>query len=147
MIRIADVPHPKPELAQTKSQDEISSSVRNRSKIVDTHDDIYNIRSRSKAPSMDRRSSRINRMDRGDEDPGLRKSEDFKQKQVPIYNCVLYVSFRLILGRSLKVKCCCGLPINQLESSMVTSGPVLSTSTHRHSALRHPVRTLLEFCL
>src|SRR6266480_5084262 len=89
-IRIADVPHPKDEFPRTKSQDGVSvgDCIYNtrsfaRSDTADTHDDIYNIRSRSKPPSTDRRGSRIKTTDREDDDPGLGKPGDFKQKQVP----------------------------------------------------------------
>jgi hypothetical protein len=82
-IRIADTPHPKDEFPRTNSQDAVSSGIGDRLERVDTHDDIYNIRSRSKAPSLDRRSSRLNRIDKEDDDPGLRKPGDYKQKQVP----------------------------------------------------------------
>ena len=87
-IRIADTPHPKDEVSRTKTQDGISSGIGDRSRSWDTHDDIYNIRSRSKAPSLDRRSirsrSRITMMEKEDDDPGLGKAGDFKQKQVLI---------------------------------------------------------------
>jgi KUP system potassium uptake protein len=91
-IRIADVPHPKDEHQQTHLQDGVSSSIgngiysrRSFSKLdaADPHDDIYNIRSRSRPPSTNRRGSRTSLTDREDDDPGLRTPGDFKQKQVP----------------------------------------------------------------
>jgi hypothetical protein len=92
-IRIADVPHPKEEHPRTNLQDGVSSSGGDgiygrqsfsRSGTADPVDDIYNIRSRSKPPSTNRRGSRMTIPDRGeDDDPGLRTPGDFKQKQVP----------------------------------------------------------------
>lgn len=91
-IRIADVPHPKDEHPRTNLQDGVGSSGGDgiygrrscsRSDIADPHDDIYNIRSRSRPPATNRRGSRMSMMDREDDDPGLRKPGDFKQKQVP----------------------------------------------------------------
>lgn len=88
-IKIAPVPHPKDEFQRTKSDDGVSSSVGAmtyntrpfaRSDTPDTHDDIYNIRSRSRT---DRGGSRMSTTDPEDDDPGLRKPGDFKQKQVP----------------------------------------------------------------
>lgn len=81
-IKIADVPHPKDEFPRTNTQDAVSMGRGDIIESVNTHDDIYNIRSRSKAPSLERRSSRLSKLDREDDDPGLRKAGDFKQKQV-----------------------------------------------------------------
>ena|SRR5579862_5670964 len=87
-IRIADT---KDQYLRTKAQDGVSSGISDsiyrtqsfaRSETTDTRDDIYNIRSRSKAPSMDRRSSKADGAEREDDNPGLRKPGDFKQKQV-----------------------------------------------------------------
>jgi len=44
------------------------------------NDGIYNIRALSRASSVDRQSVRT--ADADDEDPGLRQSGDYKQKQV-----------------------------------------------------------------
>jgi KUP system potassium uptake protein len=91
-IRIADASHPKDERPWTNLQDGVRSSGGDgiygrrsfsRSDAAGPHDDIYNIRSRSKPPSANRRSSRMSMTDREDDDPGLRKPGDFKQKQVP----------------------------------------------------------------
>lgn len=91
-IRIADVPHPKEEHPRTNLQDGVSSSGGDgiygrrsfsRSDAGGPHDDIYNIRSRSMPRSTSRSDSRISMADREDDDPGLRKPGDFKQKQVP----------------------------------------------------------------
>ncbi len=105
-IQIADVPHPKDNSLGTKSQDAVSSSVENniyntrsfaRADTADSHDDIYNIRSRSKAPSFtERRGSRLNPTDREDDDPGLRKPGDFKQKQVPTHPIATFCNLRSI---------------------------------------------------
>jgi KUP system potassium uptake protein len=87
-IRIADT---KGQYLRTKTQDGVGSGIGDsiyrtqsfaRSETTDTRDDIYNIRSRSKAPSMDRRSSRVDGAEREDDNPGLRKPGDYKQKQV-----------------------------------------------------------------
>lgn len=80
-IRIADSPCTKDEFPRSQIQDALSSSIGDRLKRVDTHDNIYNIRSRSEAPSLDKRKNRLNRTDE-DDDSGLRKPGDFKQKQV-----------------------------------------------------------------
>jgi hypothetical protein len=61
----------------------------NRFRVVDlvdwtpTHDDIYNIRSRSRAPSVDQRRSKGKEGIGEDDDPGLRRPGDFQQRQVP----------------------------------------------------------------
>lgn len=151
-IRIADVPHPKDEHPRTNLQDGISYGGRDgifsrrsfsRSDSAGPHDDIYNIRSRSKPPSTNRRGSRMSITDREDDDPGLRKPGDFKQKQVPTEPMADLSDLRSSWRRYSRASCFYGLPINQLESSTATLGPVLSTSTHRRSA-RHPrVRTSL----
>jgi len=150
-IKIADVPHPNDENPRTNLQNGVSYSGRDgifgrrsfsRSDAADPHDDIYNIRSRSKPPSTNRRGSR-SITDREDDDPGLRKPGDFKQKQVPTELMANLSDFRSSWGRYSRGSCFCGLPINQLESSMVTLGPVPSTSTHRRSARRLRVRISL----
>lgn len=81
-IRIADNPPTKDESPRPQIQDAVSSSIGDRLKRVDTRDDIYNIRSRSKAPTLDKRKNRLSRTENEDDDPGLRKPGDFKQKQV-----------------------------------------------------------------
>jgi hypothetical protein len=119
MIRIADVPHPKDEFPHTKSQDGVRFSFEDsiyntrsfaRSDTVDTHDDIYNIRSRSKPPSStDRHGSRMNTTDREDDDPCLRKPGDFKQKLVPTDPMANLCNLRPILagiqGENASVAC------------------------------------------
>jgi hypothetical protein len=93
-IRIADVPHPKSEYLRPNLQDGVTSSGGDgiygrrsfsRSDASGLHDDIYNIRSRSRGPSTNRRGSRsrMSMTDREDDDPGLRTPGDFKEKQVP----------------------------------------------------------------
>jgi KUP system potassium uptake protein len=89
-IRIADDPHPKDGFSRTKSQDDSGAGADEsiyktrsvaRSDVVDAHDDIYNIRSLTRARS-DRRGNGIFPTGREDDDPGLGKASDFKQKQV-----------------------------------------------------------------
>lgn len=81
-IRIADSPRTKDEFPRPQIQDVATSSMGDRLKRVDTHDNIYNIRSRPEAPSLDKRKNRLVRTDNEDDDSGLRKPGDFKQKQV-----------------------------------------------------------------
>ncbi|KAH7030466.1 potassium transporter-domain-containing protein [Macrophomina phaseolina] len=96
-IRIADVVHPKEGLRPTKSHDpsvggdDIAPNTRPfaRSSPAELHDDIYNIRSRSRAPS-DRRS----RIDPEDDDPGLRRPGDFKKKQVFRGKTLLWLAYQ-----------------------------------------------------
>jgi len=80
-VRIANTPHLRDELPRPNSPDAVSSAIGDRLERVDTHDDFYNIRSRSKAPSLDQRRSRWKEMVKED-DPGWRKPGNFKQKQV-----------------------------------------------------------------
>lgn len=68
-IRIADDAHPRGGLLISRSETQSSQTLQRNS----NGDGIYNIRSRSRAPSHDPRL---------DDDPGLRKEGDFKQKQV-----------------------------------------------------------------
>ena len=152
-IRIADIPHPKDERSRANFQDGVISNGGDgiysrrsvsRSDTADPHDDIFNIRSRSRPPSTNRRGSRMSITDREDDDPGLRKPGDFKQKQVPANLIANLCDLRSFLCRYSKGSCFCGLPINQLELSMETLGPVLSTSTRRRLARRPHARTLLE---
>jgi hypothetical protein len=82
-IRIADIPHPRDELPRSAPPDAVSSGIGDRLGRTDTRDDIYNIRSRSVAPSLDQRKSLSRDVGKEDDDPGLRKPSDFKQKQVP----------------------------------------------------------------
>lgn len=91
-IRIADAAHPRDALPPTRSRDVVDPSVgdgvfRTRSlatsDTADAHDDIYNIRSRSKPAPADARGSRPDGARAEDDDPGLGRPDDFKQKQVP----------------------------------------------------------------
>lgn len=120
-IRIADAVHPNDELRPSRTQEGISSGVADsiytphrfgRSDTIGSNDGIYNIRSRSKAPSLDRRSARKATGDFQDEDPGLRRDDDYKQRQVesPHYQCVPVTWTNDI--RYSKVGSCYGLPIN-----------------------------------
>ncbi|KFZ24531.1 hypothetical protein V502_00991 [Pseudogymnoascus sp. VKM F-4520 (FW-2644)] len=95
-IRIADSSPTKDEFPRPQTQDAVSSSISDRLKRVDAHDDIYNIRSRSMAPSLDKGKGRLNRMDNEDDDPGLRKPGDFKQKQVFKGKMLLWLSYQSI---------------------------------------------------
>ncbi|KAH8585858.1 potassium transporter-domain-containing protein [Bisporella sp. PMI_857] len=108
-IRIADDPHPKDDISLTKPQDGDSSSLGHgiyntrsfsRSNTADTHDDIYNIRSQSKPPSANRRSRsgnrRVSTAGQEDDDPGLRKPGDFKQKQVFRGKMLLWLAYQSI---------------------------------------------------
>ncbi|KAI9769478.1 MAG: hypothetical protein M1840_003955 [Geoglossum simile] len=101
-IRIADA---KDQILRTKAQDGVSSDIGDsiyrtqsfsRSETMDAHDDIYNIRSRSKAPSMERRSSRADAAEREDDNPGLRKPGDFKQKQVFKGKMLMWLTYQSI---------------------------------------------------
>lgn len=67
-IKIADTVHP---LHLTRSQATSSG----------LYDGIYNMRGLSRASSMERRSTRLSEKDVEDDDPGLRQSGDYKQKQ------------------------------------------------------------------
>ena len=82
-VRIADTPHPRDELPRPAPPDAVSSGVGDRLGRTETRDDIYNIRSRSVAPSIDQSRSLSKEIGNEDDDPGLRKPGDFKQKQVP----------------------------------------------------------------
>ncbi len=88
-IQIVDVVHPRDALSTATSQEATSSGIENtiygprrlgRSDTVESKDGIYNIRSRSAAPSVDRQRKRT--LTSEDGDPGLRKEGDFKKKQV-----------------------------------------------------------------
>jgi hypothetical protein len=69
-IKIADTVHP---LHVTRSRGEVTSS--------GLHDGIYNMRGLSRASSMERRSTRLSEKEIEDDDPGLRQTGDYKQKQ------------------------------------------------------------------
>jgi KUP system potassium uptake protein len=91
-IRIAEDPHPKDGIVRINTQEGAGPATEGsiyrtrlavRSELGETHDDIYNIRSRSRARSNStRRASGIFTPDREDDDPGLRNADDYKQKQV-----------------------------------------------------------------
>ncbi|KAH0844381.1 hypothetical protein FOPE_10056 [Fonsecaea pedrosoi] len=73
-IRIADEVHPKNELQGKEGRLADSTSIY-------THDDgIYNMRSRRSSHDLSLYRSRSLQRD---EDPGLQKESDFKEKQVP----------------------------------------------------------------
>jgi KUP system potassium uptake protein len=87
-IQIADEPHPKDDLSELKHirRESRTSSwvtdVEARSRLrrvatTESFDGIYNIRSRSAAPPPRAATWRSS-----DDDPGLRKDGDFKQRQV-----------------------------------------------------------------
>jgi KUP system potassium uptake protein len=99
-ITIALDPHPRHELSDAKPQEPNSSTIGDKTRPGETPDDIYNIRSRSrsrsKAPSLDRRSSRLSRRSWEDEDPDLRRKEDYKQKQVFSGKLLLWLSYQSI---------------------------------------------------
>ena len=87
-IRIADVTPAKEEGTQGISQDAVSSAMTPDVPI----DSVYNIRSQTRPGSrghsvMGRHGNGAGNYDNVDEDPGLRKPGDFKQKQVttPFY--------------------------------------------------------------
>lgn len=88
-IQISDSVHPKGELRQYQAGDHTASGVDaptdnrrrvRRSSITEGQDGIYNIRSRSAVSPSDRRTRTTFQLQ--DDDPGLRKEGDFKQKQV-----------------------------------------------------------------
>ncbi|KAL9621006.1 MAG: hypothetical protein Q9160_004524 [Pyrenula sp. 1 TL-2023] len=102
-IKIADVPHPRGEL--TDSPVAIGSGVggsvyshgpARRSDSRDTHDEIHNIRSRSKTPSLDQYLTRKHALKAEDDDPGLRKPGDFKEKQVFKGKLLLWLAYQSI---------------------------------------------------
>ena len=84
-IRIADAPHPRAGQGVTQSPDVVNSVYTtgrlHRTESIDSRDGIYNIRSRSGAPSarLQRRRSTSEELD---DDPGLRREGDYKHKQV-----------------------------------------------------------------
>jgi hypothetical protein len=73
-IKIVDTVHP---LHATRSRGEGISSGFN--------DGFYNMRGLSRASSMERRSTRLSEKEIEDDDPGLRQSGDYKQKQVGLW--------------------------------------------------------------
>jgi KUP system potassium uptake protein len=92
-IKIADDVHPNLDLRRARSTEAKSSGVNEldesdtkrrirRSSTADSHDGIYNIRSRTSVPPFDRRRQVTFQSE--DDDPGLRREGDYKQKQVPI---------------------------------------------------------------
>ena len=90
-IKIVDAVHPRETLTATGSQDVTTTAVDNtiytrrldRSETTDSRDGIYNIRSRSAAPSIEKQRKRVLTIEDGD--PGLRKEGDFKRKQVSCF--------------------------------------------------------------
>ncbi|KAI9712807.1 MAG: hypothetical protein M1820_001429 [Bogoriella megaspora] len=84
-IKIADLLHPKNEPSQAKSHSSnVEDSIHHtrpfaRSETTHSRDGIYNIRSRSR--STGRPSHRHIAVNREDDDPGLRRPGDFKEKQ------------------------------------------------------------------
>ena len=84
-IRIIDAPHPRAEQEVAESSNVVNSIYTtgrlHRTESIDSRDGIYNIRSRSGAPSagLRRKSSTTEKLD---DDPGLRREGDYKHKQV-----------------------------------------------------------------
>ena len=87
-IQIVDAVHPRDILSTTAAGEAATtgadgtlyaSRLLSRSETTESRDGIYNIRSRSAAPSADRQRRTLTLEDG---DPGLRKEGDFKQKQV-----------------------------------------------------------------
>lgn len=84
-IRITDAPHPRTEREVAQSPDVVNSIYTtgrlHRTESIDSRDGIYNIRSRSGAPSagLRRRPCTTETLD---DDPDLRREGDYKHKQV-----------------------------------------------------------------
>lgn len=117
-IQIADAEHPRHnELQQAVSREGFTSGAEHsiytrrlgRSDTIESTDGIYNIRSRSAAPSVER-FKRSYTEQFPDEDPGLGREGDYKHKQV---SACLGRWMKLTSIRPSKVQYCYGLPINQ----------------------------------
>jgi hypothetical protein len=92
-IKIADDVHPNLDLRRARNTDAESSGLDEldeagtkrrirRSSTTESHDGIYNIRSRTSVPPFDRRQQVIFQSE--DDDPGLHREGDYKKKQVLI---------------------------------------------------------------
>ena len=84
-IRITDAPHPRAEQEDTETSNVVNSIYTtgrlHRAESVDSRDGIYNIRSRSGAPSVGLRR-KTSTTEKLDDDPDLRREGDYKHKQV-----------------------------------------------------------------
>ncbi|RMZ91492.1 hypothetical protein DV736_g1266, partial [Chaetothyriales sp. CBS 134916] len=101
-IQIIDPVHQREALSSTNPRDVTTTGVdhsiytprrHRRSDASESRDGIYNIRSRSTAPSLERREKTLTIEDG---DPGLRREGDFKQKQVFTGKMLLWLSYQSI---------------------------------------------------
>ena len=67
-----------------------------RSRAHSVDDGIYNIRERSRAPSLDRRRTATSDLNASDDDPGLRRSGDYKTRQTYHGRTLLYLAYQSI---------------------------------------------------
>ncbi len=116
-------------------------------------DGIYNMRAItrtfSRSSSKDKRGFKGGEKEPEDDDPGLRQSGDFKSRQV----CGMHSTAcnrhkpHSVNSRSSTANCCCGSPISQSVSSMVTLEPVHSMSTRPPLRRRQSTMTSSASCL
>jgi hypothetical protein len=134
-IQIAETVHPS---HTPETGGDLSSPILN--------DGIYNMRTISRVSSKDRRSLEVRESEVEDDDPGLRRSGDFKTRQVRRQIHILRYPPLLMHARFSMASCCYGFHISQLVSSTATLGPVHSTCSPQRSA--HHQITLISwaFC-